>query len=446
MVEESVVEKREITELRLALLSRILATEHFSRAPRLERFLSYVTTCYLEQRLDEISEQQIGVHVFDKSANYNPGDDNIVRSYARILRKRLDDYFSREGIAEPVLLQIPKGGYVPRFVERHSATPEHVTPLDEPVITVLPAPKASRVPELPASVASHSLHASGSTRRPIASWVALALVLVLAWSALCYRLGRHSAEAVSTPAVHEFWRDFVGDRTTLLVPSDTGLTMLLGLTKSKVNVADYVTGAYVQQDAVHQLLPEGWANANVHRYTDLIDVKLIGALARLPELASDKTTIRYARDLRADDLKSGNALLIGGENANPWVQIFDPRLNFALEFEPEKRNFLVRNRHPRPGELALYPYGPENWSEVSYGLVALRPGINGSGYVLLVEGVAAAGLQAAGEYLLSEANVAPLMEQVRDGHGGLRPFEMLLRTSNVGANSAKTELVALRVD
>jgi hypothetical protein len=246
--------------------------------------------------------------------------------------------------------------------------------------------------------------------------------------------------------VHEFWQEFAGGRNTMLVPSDTGLTIILGLTKGSVSVPEYVTGAYVSQDAERRLLPDGWANTNVHRYTDLIDLRVVSSISHLAELPSERTTIRYARDLRVDDLKGGNAVLIGGANANPWVQLFDQKLNFALEFVPEQRTFLVRNKQPRTGELAQYPYGPENWSQVSYGLIALRPSLSGNGYVLVIEGVAAAGLQGAAEYLLNEESMAPLLKQVTDKNGHLRPFEVLLRTNNVGANATRTDLVGIRLD
>ena len=80
----------------------------------------YVCRCALENRIDEISEQRIGERVFERGAGYNPNEDNIVRSQARLLRRKLDDYFASRGEQEPVILRIPKGGYAPEFVERQA--------------------------------------------------------------------------------------------------------------------------------------------------------------------------------------------------------------------------------------------------------------------------------------------------------------------------------------
>ena len=442
MPETMQLEKPVASDVHHELLARILATEHFSRAPRLQRFLTYVTDCYLQGHPDEITEQQIGVHVFDKPAGYNPGDDNVVRSYARTLRKRLEEYFAKEGSAEPLIIEIPRGGYVPVFVQRpvgRDNTPAHEL-LHQSEAGESPTREAERKPFQP--VTSVKQRDSWHLRL----WIPTLLIICLISCIVSFRIGRQVASPSSSPAVHAFWQRFSGDRSTMIVPSDTGLTLILGLTKGSVSVPEYVTGAYVSREADGRLLPEGWANTNVHRYTDLIDVKVVSSLSHLPELPVEKTTIRYARDLRADDLKEGNAVLIGGANANPWVQLFDQKLNYALEFAPQERTFLVKNRRPNAGEPSSYPYGPANWSQVSYGLVALRPSLNGKGYVLVIEGVAAAGLQGAAEYLLDEGTMGALLPQITDATGRLKPFEMLLRTNNVGANATKTEVLGMRLN
>ncbi len=59
--------------------------------------------------------------MFGREAGYNPSDGNIVRVQARDLRKRLAAYFAEEGAEEPVVIEIPKGGYVPHFQPRSQA-------------------------------------------------------------------------------------------------------------------------------------------------------------------------------------------------------------------------------------------------------------------------------------------------------------------------------------
>src|SRR5689334_17836273 len=101
-----------------ALVQRILASKEFQRANRLRDFLLYVVDRKLADSPQEITETLIGHRVFGRPAVYNTGEDSIVRTEARILRQRLDRYFTKEDPAEPILLEIPKGSYVPVFRQR----------------------------------------------------------------------------------------------------------------------------------------------------------------------------------------------------------------------------------------------------------------------------------------------------------------------------------------
>lgn len=71
----------------------------------------------------EVTEVLIGQRVFERPPTYNPGEDSIVRTEARSLRQRLGRYFETEGASEPVILEIPRGGYTPVFRPRHEAAP-----------------------------------------------------------------------------------------------------------------------------------------------------------------------------------------------------------------------------------------------------------------------------------------------------------------------------------
>src|SRR5580658_4421716 len=97
------------------LACRVAASKGLSKSERLPQFLLYVCELQLLGRAHEITEQRIGTQIFNRPANYNPGEDNIVRSYARLLRKRLDVYFEGEGREESMRIMIPRGAYVPVF-------------------------------------------------------------------------------------------------------------------------------------------------------------------------------------------------------------------------------------------------------------------------------------------------------------------------------------------
>jgi hypothetical protein len=97
------------------LACRIATSKGMAKSELLPRFLLHICEMSLRGRKEEITEQRIGMLIFNRPMGYNPGEDNIVRSYARTLRKRLEDYFSQEGREEPLRMTIPRGGYVPVF-------------------------------------------------------------------------------------------------------------------------------------------------------------------------------------------------------------------------------------------------------------------------------------------------------------------------------------------
>lgn len=102
------------------LVDRILTSAEFRKATRLRDFLLYVVDRRFAGSMKELSEVFIGQRVFGRPAAYNPSEDSIVRTEARNLRQRLERYFAGEGRDEPVVLEIPKGGYYPVFRPRNT--------------------------------------------------------------------------------------------------------------------------------------------------------------------------------------------------------------------------------------------------------------------------------------------------------------------------------------
>ena len=96
-------------------LMRILASPNFSRADSLSRFLRYVVTTALEGKAEEIKETVLGMEVFGRGAGFDPRLDPIVRVTARKVRERLERYYGEEGRHDAIVIDLPKGTYVPIF-------------------------------------------------------------------------------------------------------------------------------------------------------------------------------------------------------------------------------------------------------------------------------------------------------------------------------------------
>lgn len=107
-------------------LERLLADPAFSGANRRRRLLRYLVEETLENRGDSLKESVIATEVFDRSPDYDPQVDSVVRVEVGRLRARLAEYYEKNGPDAPVRIEIPKGGYRPIFAFRES---EPVAPL-----------------------------------------------------------------------------------------------------------------------------------------------------------------------------------------------------------------------------------------------------------------------------------------------------------------------------
>src|SRR5579883_380125 len=111
---------------RRALVNRVAASEPFANSPRLRKLLLYLVDCALHEPPLPQTEQQVGVAVFNRTAGYDTSADAIVRVQMSEIRKRLKYYFLSAGARESLVVEIPRGSYLPVFV--HKELPEAPVP------------------------------------------------------------------------------------------------------------------------------------------------------------------------------------------------------------------------------------------------------------------------------------------------------------------------------
>jgi serine/threonine-protein kinase len=83
----------------------------------MRRFLQYIVEEAIAGRSNRLCEYSIGVSVFGRPECFEPALDPIVRNDARRLRQKLLVYYQRsEAVgSNELLIEVPKGGYVPVF-------------------------------------------------------------------------------------------------------------------------------------------------------------------------------------------------------------------------------------------------------------------------------------------------------------------------------------------
>ncbi len=107
---ESALRERQLLKQEL---ERVLSSDAFARTERLSKLLRFLVERHIEGRDDELKESLIGVEVFGRRPDYDPKLDSTVRTEAVRLRARLNKYYSTEGSQDLLVIELPKGGYVP---------------------------------------------------------------------------------------------------------------------------------------------------------------------------------------------------------------------------------------------------------------------------------------------------------------------------------------------
>jgi len=174
-------------------LQRLLNSSIFHRAPNLILLLNYVCARYFERQADQIKEYNIAVEALGRPADFDPRGDSIVRVEAHRLRKRLTEFYSREGSDHPVHIEIPPGQYAPRFLIRIPSQPP----------AVLPSPALPPEPDAAAAIPP----ARSRLRFFTARRTALAALLLLSAIFPIARLTRVYSRSLPPPEVPAVSRD-----------------------------------------------------------------------------------------------------------------------------------------------------------------------------------------------------------------------------------------------
>ena len=419
----------------LALIERVAASEHFSRAARLRDFLLYVGKHSLKDGSPEIHEQEIGSRVFGRPETYDTSQDNIVRVNATELRKRIESYFASEGAHEPLIIEIPRGGYKPIFHRRIPEAEDHRT---------------SALEELPHSTPPHDDSETLVRRfRRLNSHILWAIVCLL-FAITCGVLYKQNRAMQKTlhpwedkPAVAVFWGDFLSksQQTDIVLPDDSA-SLIENITHHPITLGDYLNRSFLQQIRSSDFSADRKADLDEVFNHNLITFGGVLAAQRIIALDPFSLSLHLtaSRFYEADSLKRDNAILIGGKKANPWVFLFDDQLNFNLD--TAGAGMFVVNNHPQPGEQAVYTESSTQKGPVGYSVVAYLPNPSRTGNTIIVAGTDSDASSAAAEFITSEDQLQKFRTII---HADRFPyFEVLLKTSEVRGTSFNAELVAYR--
>ena len=399
-------------------IERLTHSHALRKAESLCKLLRYLADHALAHPGVPLKEYRIATEVFGRPADFNPQADSAIRVQAGRLRLKLVDYYSHEGLADTIVVEMPNGAYTLDFHHREIARP-----------VALPAP-----------VIFPSEHTPGtSTRGWTIAVVVLSLVLVAALAAVAALSSelnsireKSRSELSSSAALRIFWSQFVsGAGAPWVVFSNAAF---VGRPETGMRYLDPVRDP---------------RNLILDHYTGVGEVLAVHALDQVFNLLKHPVLVKRGSLFSLDDARNNNLIFVGSPAENRTLLDLPGSQEFVftrIESRPHEGDLAIVNVHPEAGEpRAFYPSDPSQPLLEDYAIVALVRGLDPARHVMILAGTTTIGTQAAVEYVCGKDSVEELLRRLALPPGAeLKPFEALLRVKVTRGVPVGTQLVAVR--
>lgn len=434
---------------RWELIERILNSQEFKRAQRLRELLLYIGTQSIKSGITSIHEQEIGGAVFGRSGDYDTSLDNIVRVNVTELRKRLVHYFEHEGSNETLLVEIPRGAYIPVFSHHPrqggDEIPDGQRSLDASLALSLVASDIDSE-ESPAIVMSAKREKIAFDR---GFWSIAGCTILLCFGIvfLLWQNAELRSEInpwQSDPVRRSFWSEFFGSNNEVdIVTADTSLALVEDILKQPVSLDDYLDYKYKNRVDLPGPTPETKNTVNMILGRNLGSVGDFRVAERVMGLSAHSSNLKLAsaRAYAPESIKANNVILIGGPESNPWVELYKDRMDFYVQYDVTRHYTQIVNRKPEQGELSVYELFAE--ANRGYSIVAFLPNLSADRYALIIAGTDSQATLAAGEWVTSSEGLATIRQKVPNGRFPF--FEVLLASSKLVGTPLRTEVEAFRI-
>jgi hypothetical protein len=431
-------------------LESILNSSQFRNSAVLQSFLRFITEQALENSGDNLSEYFIATQVFCRGPEFDSAEDTIVRTQAYRLRLKLNQYYNTDGIHDPIVIEVPKGHYVPSFRRQRQRiyTPAFTT-LAEPDLR--PTGERRRVSRLLNIVAI--------------GLGALALFVLGAFVGMSEK-PRVQPAANKPSAVDLFWSSFLGSErdpivaytNTLYFAADSGALLPF----EGGPVAD--RGAMVTPGMESQI----FANRVLFKslgplyfeddMTGIGEVTAAVAVSKALERVGAHPSFKRCRLLTTYDLQNHDVIFLGSPFVNQILNELPGSPNFVFKTAasaPRLWNSRIENKQPQRGEMQKYEIERDPQSQVilaDYAVISLLPGLAPGKNILVLAGLTTSGTEGAAEFATSMRGINEMAERLpQRGSPPLRSwpsfFEYLLKVRlSHGVDIIQSDTVASRTN
>ncbi len=386
------------TELETTQVQRIVSSKTFKTSEVHRNLLTYLAEKSLSGDAQNLKEYTVGLDVFGKPSSYDPRQESVVRMHVGRLRQKLTEYYRTDGAEDPIVVDLPKGGFALTFTPR----PVPVEP------AVVPPPP-------PARTVSHreiTLAALLVAALVIAGYFALRLIRV-------QQTGSSTTAALAvqpwTADLQELWSPLLSSDRPLMVTLATGATGSAG------------------SSAPSSVTAVGTANAAF----------LLGQF-----LGQRKHNVFPIRSdlLSMGEIAMGDVIFVGSTVGKPQIQSIPP-VDPAFVLTPEG----VRIVKPAAGEQAFLRdetlKGAQGGQDVeeSHALISNLPGLYGNGSILYLEGNQVASVMGAVQALTDPDLARQLVARLKTPAGKLpRYYQVVLRVRAMDETPVDISYIAHR--
>jgi hypothetical protein len=442
-------------------VQRILKSATFRNAVTLQQLLQFLTARVFEGGADGLKEYTIGVEAFGRPQDFDPKTDTIVRVQIHRLRQKLAEYYEADGSRDPILVEIPKGHYLPTF-EPISDSGRNINRDSTPELnTSVSALTPHVVPNIDgvgsgAGLEKRRLGRSFLIRIAIAS---AAVIFVFAMGFLVgNKLLRNDATGTSSLAgsqlahgnsgdpVREFWASFLGNDSAPVIAFPDAVFLLddsNDLFRFRRGASDD-RGALVDPHLAQQFAsnPSLVAKAGQlyyeNGYTGAGELQAIAMLSSLFGQMGVKATVKPSRDITPDDLRQHNVILLGSPFQNVAVAQLITLGDFNFK-NPDSRHeqwrAQITNAHPRANEAPTYGTERDPSTQAlraDYGLVTIQSGVIPGRYIAVLGGLDTTGTEGVTLFATSRPGIEDLTKALAgsgvSGTKGEMPlFQALIR-------------------
>jgi hypothetical protein len=406
-----------------AQVERIFQSRAFRTSDVLRHLLSYLVDASLAGTAEDLKEYTVAVDALGKPASYDPRQESAVRMQVARLRQKLAEYYRTEGADDPVVVDLPKGGFRVVFEPRK------------------PAFEQVQVPEPAVEERAISKWQHREIVLAVSLGVAISALAVAAFLALHFQ--REAARATSgepavpwTPEIQQLWEPILSSNRPLVVCIATPLSVLIpgyGFVR-EFGVNDWEDVPKSKAIAALKEALHAQTAQPTFGYTGVGTASAGLLLGQFLGARQKSLVVTRANLLSLPELMEENVVFLGPLTGDREIRAL--RVDQEILLEPDG----IRNLHPRTGEPSFIPEatgvpGGRRGGEDSldtYSLISRVPGIRGKGEILSLSGNQISSVMAGAQALTDPTVAKMLVSRLRKPDGKIPAyFQVVLRVRSM---------------